>query len=142
MLCPNCKTELVTSERQNVQIDHCPNCKGVWLDRGELEKILQMASPGDSQSERYNRRNDDEDDEGAPRKRGSRENANDDDDDDDRGAERGTSRGRDRDDDDGDRGDRGGDYGNRDRGSDQREGDGRSIWRDIFDNLSERLPRS
>ncbi len=32
------------SERQGVEIDYCPNCRGVWLDRGELDKLLERAS--------------------------------------------------------------------------------------------------
>lgn len=145
MICPNCKAELVTSERQNVQIDHCPNCQGVWLDRGELEKILQMDASGGSQSERYNRRNDNDDDDNTSRRRGSRDVSGDDDDDDDRGAERGSYRSRERDDDDDERGsERGGSYGDRDGGYNQRSGErgseGRSIWRDIFDTLSEKIP--
>lgn len=41
MLCPNCRVDLVMSERQGVEIDYCPRCRGVWLDRGELDKILE-----------------------------------------------------------------------------------------------------
>lgn len=41
MNCPNCKTNLHISERQGVEIDFCPTCRGVWLDRGELDKIIQ-----------------------------------------------------------------------------------------------------
>lgn len=44
MNCPNCKgSNLVMSERNGVEIDYCPNCRGVWLDRGELDKILAGA---------------------------------------------------------------------------------------------------
>ena len=146
MLCPNCKTEnLVTSESQNVQVDHCPRCRGVWLDRGELEKLIQMSSSDhERQSDRYNGRELGEDDD-APRKRGYGQ-SNQEDDDDDRGNERGGSyQSREKDDDD--RGnERGSTYGNRDRNDDQRTGQGeqqggRSIWRDIFDNLGDKLPR-
>ncbi len=43
--CPVCKTTaLVMSERVGVEIDYCPSCRGVWLDRGELDKILERAS--------------------------------------------------------------------------------------------------
>lgn len=46
MLCPNCSnTRLVMSERQGVEIDYCPNCRGVWLDRGELDKIIERSAP-------------------------------------------------------------------------------------------------
>ena len=41
MLCPACKTELKMSERSGIEIDYCPSCRGVWLDRGELDKILE-----------------------------------------------------------------------------------------------------
>ena len=41
MLCPVCRVDLVMSERQGVEIDYCPRCRGVWLDRGELDKILE-----------------------------------------------------------------------------------------------------
>ena len=40
MLCPVCKTGLAMSDRQGVEIDYCPQCRGVWLDRGELDKII------------------------------------------------------------------------------------------------------
>jgi uncharacterized protein len=40
MPCPVCKVPLVMSERQGVEIDYCPQCRGVWLDRGELDKII------------------------------------------------------------------------------------------------------
>ena len=41
MPCPVCAVPLVMSERQGVEIDYCPQCRGVWLDRGELDKILE-----------------------------------------------------------------------------------------------------
>lgn len=40
ILCPNCNTEMKEITRNDVQIDMCPSCRGVWLDRGELEKLL------------------------------------------------------------------------------------------------------
>lgn len=43
MPCPVCKVPLVMSERQGVEIDYCPQCRGVWLDRGELDKILERS---------------------------------------------------------------------------------------------------
>ena len=46
MKCPICDIELKTSDREGVEIDYCPQCRGVWLDRGELEKIIaRMESP-------------------------------------------------------------------------------------------------
>ena len=44
MLCPNDKTPLVMSERQTIEIDYCPTCRGVWLDRGELDKIIERSN--------------------------------------------------------------------------------------------------
>lgn len=45
MDCPVCKTErLVMAERQGIEIDYCPKCRGVWLDRGELDKIVERSS--------------------------------------------------------------------------------------------------
>lgn len=44
MTCPHCAVPLVMSERQGVEIDYCPQCRGIWLDRGELDKILERAS--------------------------------------------------------------------------------------------------
>lgn len=42
MLCPVCRNvALVMTERQGIEIDYCPNCRGVWLDRGELDKIIE-----------------------------------------------------------------------------------------------------
>ena len=41
MKCPICNVNLVMSERQGVEIDYCPECRGVWLDRGELDKIIE-----------------------------------------------------------------------------------------------------
>ena len=41
MNCPVCKAELKTVDRQGIEIDACPQCRGVWLDRGELEKIIE-----------------------------------------------------------------------------------------------------
>lgn len=43
MKCPNDSATLVMSERSGVEIDYCPECRGVWLDRGELDKILERA---------------------------------------------------------------------------------------------------
>ena len=51
MLCPIDQTELVITERQGVEIDYCPKCRGVWLDRGELDKIIDRAGAFDSGSD-------------------------------------------------------------------------------------------
>ena len=42
--CPVCRVDLVMSERQGIEIDYCPKCRGVWLDRGELDKIIERAA--------------------------------------------------------------------------------------------------
>ena len=45
MNCPVCSdTSLVIAERQGVEIDYCPKCRGVWLDRGELDKIIERSN--------------------------------------------------------------------------------------------------
>ncbi|HEY0628319.1 MAG TPA: zf-TFIIB domain-containing protein [Sphingomicrobium sp.] len=44
MACPIDGTTLVMSERQGIEIDYCPSCRGVWLDRGELDKIIERNS--------------------------------------------------------------------------------------------------
>jgi Zn-finger nucleic acid-binding protein len=45
MDCPNCKTtKLLMTERLGIEIDYCPQCRGVWLDRGELDKIIERSS--------------------------------------------------------------------------------------------------
>ena len=47
MNCPICKTtNLVMSERQGIEIDYCPQCRGVWLDRGELDKLIERGAEG------------------------------------------------------------------------------------------------
>ena len=40
LLCPNCNTSMQNVQRSGVELDICPECRGVWLDRGELEKLL------------------------------------------------------------------------------------------------------
>ena len=42
--CPVCRVSLVISERQGVEIDYCPQCREVWLDRGELDKIIERSA--------------------------------------------------------------------------------------------------
>jgi len=44
MKCPNCNETLIMAERQGIEIDYCPNCRGVWLDKGELDKIIERTS--------------------------------------------------------------------------------------------------
>ncbi len=46
MDCPVCKTTaLMMTERPRIAIDYCPQCRGIWLDRGELDKLIDRASP-------------------------------------------------------------------------------------------------
>ncbi len=59
MKCPNCDETLIMTERQGIEIDYCPKCRGVWLDRGELDKIiersLEQLTPGQNPSnQNYN----------------------------------------------------------------------------------------
>lgn len=52
MKCPNCKDHnLSISERAGIEIDFCPECRGVWLDRGELDKILERSKNQDPMSQ-------------------------------------------------------------------------------------------
>lgn len=44
MNCPVCSTTLMVADRTGIEIDYCPKCRGVWLDRGELEKIIERSS--------------------------------------------------------------------------------------------------
>lgn len=53
MNCPVDNVPLVMSERQGIEIDYCPTCRGVWLDRGELDKIIERsAGEGGGRGER------------------------------------------------------------------------------------------
>lgn len=69
MNCPVCNVALTMAERQGVEIDYCPKCRGVWLDRGELDKIIQRSaavSEPEYESERHREhhyvKHDDDDD--------------------------------------------------------------------------------
>ncbi|GAA4431741.1 zf-TFIIB domain-containing protein [Pontibacter saemangeumensis] len=53
MKCPNCNETLLMSEKNGVEIDYCPNCRGIWLDRGELEKILERSADHYAKKENY-----------------------------------------------------------------------------------------
>ena len=65
MQCPIDGTDLVMTERSGVEIDYCPKCRGVWLDRGELDKIIERSAPEPGFAERDRRM--DEDDYGHPK---------------------------------------------------------------------------
>jgi hypothetical protein len=43
MKCPTCDVALLLSEKQGIEIDYCPKCRGIWLDRGELDKIMEKS---------------------------------------------------------------------------------------------------
>lgn len=70
MACPICKTGLTMSDRQGVEIDFCPTCRGVWLDRGELDKIIERSMESAPPTRR----------EAEPQSRGHRQGGYDDDD--------------------------------------------------------------
>ena len=82
MKCPVCKeANLMMTERQGIEIDYCPECRGVWLDRGELDKFIERAErqigerpgsdspdrPGGNERHKLHYRDDDEY-RGKPRK--------------------------------------------------------------------------
>jgi len=51
MKCPHCNISLLMAEKQGVEIDYCPDCRGIWLDRGELEKIIEKSTSTSSYTE-------------------------------------------------------------------------------------------
>jgi Zn-finger nucleic acid-binding protein len=61
MLCPIDGSTLLLSERQGIEIDYCPQCRGVWLDRGELDKLIDRSDDDDDDRDRrdVDRRDDD-----------------------------------------------------------------------------------
>ncbi len=77
MDCPICNIPLAMSDKQGIEIDYCPKCRGIWLDRGELEKIIDRSnqpyppqpnqgySEGARPNEYYGKRHDDHDDHGS-----------------------------------------------------------------------------
>ena len=72
MKCPNCSTALVMADRQGIEIDYCPDCRGVWLDRGELDKIIERtatATPSAPSAPSSSKRRDDDDDDSDRYKR-------------------------------------------------------------------------
>lgn len=99
MFCPRCETEsLAERTRDGVTIDHCPSCRGVWLDRGELERLIARALPAAEDRDFEDRRaggfagprdGRDDDRRGDRRRRDDDRRRRDDDDDDDDDAPRG-----------------------------------------------------
>lgn len=74
MKCPNCEIALAITDRQGIEIDYCPDCRGVWLDRGELDKLIERAaaSMAPPPQPRRDRDRDDDDDwkkKGYPKKK-------------------------------------------------------------------------
>jgi uncharacterized protein len=70
MTCPVCPETLTVSNRQGIEIDVCPKCRGVWLDRGELDKLLEREAalmPPPSRERARNRDDDDDYREGRRR---------------------------------------------------------------------------
>ena len=62
MHCPIDGSTLLLSERQGIEIDYCPQCRGVWLDRGELDKLIDRSDDDDDRDRRrdVDRRDDDD----------------------------------------------------------------------------------
>ncbi len=60
MRCPLCNIDLLMGERLTVQIDYCPKCRGIWLDNGKLDKIIESSTSTPSRQ----RRDDQDDDDG------------------------------------------------------------------------------
>lgn len=59
MKCPRCENvDLVLSERTGLEIDGCPTCRGVWLDRGELDKIIERSYASERRKGPYEERDD------------------------------------------------------------------------------------
>lgn len=75
--CPVDGATLVPMERQGIEIDHCPTCRGVWLDRGELDKIVERSAGPAPQpqrggyDDRYDERRGDHDDRYRPKRKRS-----------------------------------------------------------------------
>ncbi len=47
MICPACKSPMIVVEHQKIELDYCPECRGVWFDSGELELFLDSLHPGE-----------------------------------------------------------------------------------------------
>lgn len=64
MVCPRCDGDLTPRQRAGIEVDVCSNCRGVWLDRGELDKLLEQESRNND--DRNNDNDDDDDDDNGP----------------------------------------------------------------------------
>lgn len=53
MKCPNCSETLLMTHRNNIEIDYCPSCRGIWLDKGELDKLLEYDARSGDDREKY-----------------------------------------------------------------------------------------
>ncbi|MFA6945027.1 MAG: zf-TFIIB domain-containing protein [Pedobacter sp.] len=53
MKCPTCQTTLLIADKKGVEIDYCPDCRGIWLDSEELEKILERSAEHYSSRSNY-----------------------------------------------------------------------------------------
>lgn len=71
MKCPDCEETLIMTERQGVEIDYCPKCRGVWLDKGELDKIIEK-SQGEMRQQNQDRFDEEDDDNFGRRNPGQR----------------------------------------------------------------------
>lgn len=78
MLCPVCKVELKLAERQGIEIDYCPKCRGVWLDRSELDEIIKKSNAENTQA--FDEEDEDDDRSSGRGRRGGRRNRDDEDD--------------------------------------------------------------
>jgi uncharacterized protein len=65
MMCPTCDVSLSMASRQGVEIDFCPQCRGVWLDRGELDKIIERSVTELAPAQQPSRSRDYDDDRGG-----------------------------------------------------------------------------
>jgi Zn-finger nucleic acid-binding protein len=82
MKCPICNVALLMSEKQGIEIDYCPTCRGVWLDRGELEKIIERTINSENRSgqlsnedeQNYNRSHETDHDDSRGSKYGKKRN--------------------------------------------------------------------
>ena len=55
MKCPTCNETLLISDKNGIEIDYCPSCRGIWLDRGELDKIIERSADHYSKKENVER---------------------------------------------------------------------------------------